>query len=344
MSEYSYDDSGDNTTIFLLSGLCLYLVPATYFRVAKFITTPEGPARDGSPFYEFTQKKKCKVIESKERKWSIHDVLFGVAWLATIVLLWKASGITATVQEVWNPYEILGLDEGATPKEIKSAYRKLSLVNHPDKNPENETIHELYMEIVKAHQTLTDDAVRENWEKFGHPDGKRSTEYGIALPEFLISDTYKWVVLALYFLGIMVFMPVVVAQWWWNSKRYTRDRILRQTINLYYQFLRPQMTTAQIVDVVTAAVEFQDEVPQRDTDKEQVAALIKLIGETKLEGQANDLMARFSENQVFDAPYCIKARALLTAHMFRITDLPAELHEDQQIILNLVPNLIQVCV
>ena len=39
----------------------------------------------------------------------------------------------------------------------------------------------------------------------------------------------------------MVVLPVVVATWWWNSKKYTRDRVLRQTINLYYQYLRPQM-------------------------------------------------------------------------------------------------------
>jgi preprotein translocase subunit Sec63 len=39
----------------------------------------------------------------------------------------------------------------------------------------------------------------------------------------------------------MVVLPVVVATWWWNSKKYTRDRLLRQTVNLYYQYLRMQM-------------------------------------------------------------------------------------------------------
>lgn len=48
-------------------------------------------------------------------------------------------------------------------------------------------------------------------------------------------------ILAIYFVGIMVVLPVVVATWWWNSKKYTRDRLLRQTVNLYYQYLRMQM-------------------------------------------------------------------------------------------------------
>eukprot|EP01134_Creolimax_fragrantissima_P007903 CFRG7903T1 len=341
MSEYSYDDSGDNTTIFLLSGLCLYLIPATYTRLSNYWAKPVGPVRDGSPFYELTQKKKTKKLEEYKPHYTAYDYIYLFAWVLTIVLLWRASGITVLEQEVWSPYKILGLEEGATPKEIKHAYRSLSLSSHPDKNPDKADANEIYMEIVKAHQTLTDDETRENWEKYGHPDGKRSTSYGIALPEFLISDTYKWVVLAAYFLAIMVFMPVVVAQWWWNSKRHTRDRILRQTINLYYQFLRPQMTTAQIIDVLTASVEFKDEVPERDTDAEQIKGIIELLGKTNGEGKAEDMLERFSDKATFDAPYCLKARTLLTAHMFRLTDLPEEMVHDQQKILSLVPALIQ---
>lgn len=58
---------------------------------------------------------------------------------------------------------------------------------------------------------------------------------------FLLNRPLSPQVLAIYFVGIMVVLPVVVATWWWNSKKYTRDHLLRQTINLYYQYLRPQM-------------------------------------------------------------------------------------------------------
>lgn len=70
--------------------------------------------------------------------------------------------------------QILQIDRGASDAEIKSAYRKLSLLYHPDKNPGNEEAAKMFMAVAKAHETLTDPTAKENWEKYGNPDGRQS--------------------------------------------------------------------------------------------------------------------------------------------------------------------------
>ena len=50
-------------------------------------------------------------------------------------------------------YEILGIERGASQKEIKMAYRRLSLKYHPDRN-KNEKDAEKFKEIIEAYQFL----------------------------------------------------------------------------------------------------------------------------------------------------------------------------------------------
>ena len=53
-------------------------------------------------------------------------------------------------------YEILGVSRDASQKEIKKAFRTLSLKYHPDRNPGDQKAHDMFLKINKAHETLTD--------------------------------------------------------------------------------------------------------------------------------------------------------------------------------------------
>jgi translocation protein SEC63 len=83
------------------------------------------------------------------------------------------------------PHELLGVEPDATKGQIKKAYRKLSREKHPDKNPDNPQAVNEFIQITKAYTILTDEKARENFLKYGNPDGKGSFAVGIALPRFL---------------------------------------------------------------------------------------------------------------------------------------------------------------
>jgi translocation protein SEC63 len=51
----------------------------------------------------------------------------------------------------FDPFQILGVDPGAEMKDIKKAYRRLSLIKHPDKNPDDPLAVTEFIQITKAY-------------------------------------------------------------------------------------------------------------------------------------------------------------------------------------------------
>ncbi|KAH7312374.1 hypothetical protein B0I35DRAFT_356012 [Stachybotrys elegans] len=68
-----------------------------------------------------------------------------------------------------DPYEVLGLEREATQDQIKNAYRKAALKNHPDKVPEDrkEEAHAKFQEIAFAYAVLSDPARRKRYDTTG---------------------------------------------------------------------------------------------------------------------------------------------------------------------------------
>jgi len=65
-------------------------------------------------------------------------------------------------------YEVLGVSRTCSDQELKSAYRKLAMQYHPDRNPDDPTAEEKFKECSEAYGVLADTQQRARYDQFGH--------------------------------------------------------------------------------------------------------------------------------------------------------------------------------
>src|SRR5216684_2565849 len=65
-------------------------------------------------------------------------------------------------------YEILEVERSAGEGELKSAFRKLAMKWHPDRNPGDKSSESRFKEINEAYEVLKDGDKRAAYDRFGH--------------------------------------------------------------------------------------------------------------------------------------------------------------------------------
>lgn len=336
-AKFQYDESGGTFYYFLLSFLALVVIPSTYYFWPKN-DKDQQKERDRNVCNCYPCLSKLEYLKANEPwknvKRNLIKFLIILGWIAMIATAYKCDHLQNEDAITFDPFEILEIPPGASPAEIKKAYRKLSLVYHPDKETGNQ---EHFVKITKAYAALTDETARKNWEQYGNPDGPGATSFGIALPSWIVEKENSIFVLGLYALVFMIALPTVVGIWWYRSIKFNGDQVYLDTTNLYYYFIyrTDNLVMKRVIAIIAASVEFNrghnSEIIERPTDQEEVPNLIKEISNL---GESN-------KERPLCYAYSIKARALIFAHLSRLKLPPTTLELDKLYIVKKIPTLLQ---
>lgn len=77
-------------------------------------------------------------------------------------------------------YEVLGVEKGASPQDIKKAFRRVAMKYHPDRNPDDKNADEKFKEAQEAYEILGDEEKKSAYDRFGHAgvDGSAGGGFG----------------------------------------------------------------------------------------------------------------------------------------------------------------------
>ncbi|CAN0363380.1 unnamed protein product [Ectocarpus sp. 6 AP-2014] len=197
---------------FALSLISIYLVPVTLVslkQILRAIIPARGAidARTGEEKTKCTRMKKDKAGLSVLWRWSfVTKVLTLIpGWACFFYLLYSMTD-DAEIKG-FDPFAILGVTRSTEAREIKKQYRALSLIYHPDKNPDNKVAEDMFMKIAKAYEALTDQTAIDNVCTFGNRDRKQPMEVSIALPTFSLEKEHHNTILIIYLIAMVVIIP-----------------------------------------------------------------------------------------------------------------------------------------
>ncbi|KAL7750993.1 secretory subunit [Sorochytrium milnesiophthora] len=257
-----YEYSTAESYYFVTVVLALFLLPFSYYTYkTRSAATAAAAATEqidkDAPSSDRLKARRAqrKALES-QRGWSISTIVLVAGWALFAYFVFAIYTSTSVV-ELWDPYQVLGVEEGAPLSAVRKAYRQLSLTEHPDKVPldQKTAAEKRFIDISKAYKVLTDSKARENFEKYGDPDGPRSTSFGIGLPKWMMNNKSAVVI---GYLGILMAVPALFAKWWYANVKYGDNGVLRGSVETLKANIKDKLTMKQLVDILASADELRD--------------------------------------------------------------------------------------
>lgn len=325
---------------FLLAFIGVVIVPWTIAKVVSFMCSAfsKEEADEDDSIVSLVEGKKVKLPKSSKKAFSTSNIIFFSLWVVFIGVMILSQSYQNEQLAVFDPYAILGLDRDATPSPaaIKKAYHKLSLQFHPDKNPGDREAEQKFVLVAKAYQTLTDEKTRENYEKYGNPDGFQGTSVTIGLPSFLTSSKHSKFVLLVYFIALVIALPVGIYRWWNRVKSTDPQGISIQSMQIYYQLLAAEFIAPKfLIEILSLAIEYSG-LGLRGNEIGRAYA--GLFGQVK-EDMGKSTVPKQEPGKAIN-PYIIHTRILSYCWLNRL-EIPDILKPDLEIMLQHVHALLK---
>ena len=126
----------------------------------------------------------------------------------------------------------------------------------------------MFIMITKAYECLTDEKKKAVCEKYGNPDGQGSIQVAIAMPSFLLKKENHVAILAVFFLVLLVVLPLIVYNWYQESSKYDEFGLLVENTGRFYSKLNENCSQKQCPEVLAIAKEYQ-QLPVKTAEEER---------------------------------------------------------------------------
>lgn len=340
-----YDDTA--FLFFVFSVLVVIVVPWTY-RTMKNIFFPERkyeamnfPKTDkqGNKF------RYCKCSQEVMKSDGVRAELranrlnkgtlgrIGVLCILWVILYFDFQALRKVENiRTFDPFQILEVPRDANDKDIKKAYRRLSMIYHPDKNPDNPDAQAEFIRITKAYSALTDEHAKKMYEKYGNPDGAATMKVGIGLPRFLLREEMQVPVLIMFAVLLFFFVPMLFIMRYLYTKDYAASGVMLDTLQFLCYNITQKSVVKDCIEWVAVCTEAAS-IPCYSGDLEALQSFAREI--------------RIYKEAQYKFPFSRRNIVLFSAYWQRIFDklTPSQKQEAKQLLMiaeKITPSMIEI--
>lgn len=205
------------------------------------------------------------------------------------------------------------MEPDATEREIRKQFKRLSLKKHPDKNPDDPLAAQDFIRLTKAYKVLTDDVSRENFRKYGNPDGPGSYSVAIAMPKFVLKKENRLPVLIGAFSFLLIALPVFVYFNFADSTVQNEHGLHLDNRKIFGTLMRTNMNQLDVANILTRTLEI---AKMKANNKKELEVLKKIKQNTYVASMIENL----SKSKSFSKGN-MKPLLMLLGHMYRVPEV-----------------------